>query len=25
VKVVAWYDNEYGYSARTAELVAKVL
>jgi len=25
VKVVSWYDNEYGYSARTAELVAKVL
>jgi len=25
VKVVAWYDTEYGYSARTAELVAKVL
>jgi len=25
VKVVAWYDNEYGYSARTAELVTKVL
>lgn len=24
VKVVAWYDNEYGYSARTAELVALV-
>lgn len=22
VKVVSWYDNEYGYSARTAELVA---
>lgn len=25
VKVVSWYDNEYGYSARTAELVTKVL
>jgi glyceraldehyde 3-phosphate dehydrogenase len=25
IKVVAWYDNEYGYSARTAELVAKIL
>jgi glyceraldehyde 3-phosphate dehydrogenase len=25
IKVVAWYDNEYGYSARTAELVTKVL
>ncbi len=24
IKVVAWYDNEYGYSARTAELVAMV-
>lgn len=24
VKVVAWYDNEYGYSARTAQLVAMV-
>jgi glyceraldehyde 3-phosphate dehydrogenase len=25
IKVISWYDNEYGYSARTAELVAKVL
>ncbi len=25
VKVVAWYDNEYGYSARTAELVAMII
>lgn len=24
VKVVSWYDNEYGYAARTAQLVAKV-
>jgi len=24
VKVVSWYDNEAGYSARTADLVAKV-
>lgn len=24
VKVVGWYDNEAGYSARTAELIAKV-
>lgn len=24
VKVVAWYDNEYGYAARTAELAAKI-
>lgn len=24
IKVVAWYDNEYGYSSRTAELVAMV-
>jgi glyceraldehyde 3-phosphate dehydrogenase len=24
VKVVSWYDNEYGYASRTAELVAKV-
>jgi len=25
LKVVAWYDNEYGYSTRTAELVSKVI
>ncbi len=24
VKVVAWYDNEWGYSMRTADLIAKV-
>lgn len=24
IKVVAWYDNEYGYAARTAELVGKL-
>jgi glyceraldehyde 3-phosphate dehydrogenase len=24
VKVIAWYDNEWGYSCRTAELIAKV-
>jgi len=24
VKTVAWYDNEWGYSKRTAELIAKV-
>ncbi|MEX0937488.1 MAG: type I glyceraldehyde-3-phosphate dehydrogenase [Pirellulales bacterium] len=24
VKVVSWYDNEWGYSCRTADLVAKV-
>lgn len=24
VKVVGWYDNEYGYSERTAELVVKI-
>lgn len=24
VKVVGWYDNEYGYSERTAELVIKI-
>jgi glyceraldehyde 3-phosphate dehydrogenase len=24
VKVVAWYDNEWGYSCRTADLAAKV-
>ena len=24
VKVVSWYDNEWGYSCRTADLVAKL-
>jgi glyceraldehyde 3-phosphate dehydrogenase len=24
VKVVSWYDNEWGYSSRTADLIAKV-
>jgi glyceraldehyde 3-phosphate dehydrogenase len=24
VKVVAWYDNEWGYSNRTAELMTKL-
>jgi len=24
VKVVSWYDNEWGYSARTADLIAKI-
>ena len=24
VKTVAWYDNEWGYSCRTAELITKV-
>jgi glyceraldehyde 3-phosphate dehydrogenase len=24
VKVLGWYDNEYGYSNRTADLIAKV-
>ena len=24
VKVVAWYDNEWGYSCRTADLAAKI-
>jgi glyceraldehyde 3-phosphate dehydrogenase len=24
VKVVSWYDNEWGYSCRTADLVARV-
>lgn len=24
VKVVSWYDNEYGYAARTAELITKI-
>ncbi len=25
VKVISWYDNEYGYSSRTAELVSNIL
>ena len=25
VKVIGWYDNEAGYSARTAELVNKIV
>lgn len=25
VKVIAWYDNEYGYSTRTAELVSQIM
>jgi glyceraldehyde 3-phosphate dehydrogenase len=25
VKVFAWYDNEWGYSCRLAELLTKVL
>jgi glyceraldehyde 3-phosphate dehydrogenase len=24
VKVIAWYDNEWGYSARTADLAARL-
>jgi len=24
VKVIGWYDNEAGYSARTAELIGKI-
>jgi len=24
VKIVAWYDNEWGYSCRTADLAAKI-
>jgi len=24
VKILAWYDNEWGYSNRMAELVAKI-
>ena len=24
VKVIAWYDNEYGYAFRMADLAAKV-
>jgi glyceraldehyde 3-phosphate dehydrogenase len=24
VKVISWYDNEWGYSCRTVDLIAKV-
>jgi glyceraldehyde-3-phosphate dehydrogenase/erythrose-4-phosphate dehydrogenase len=24
VKVVSWYDNEWGYSCRVADLISKV-
>jgi glyceraldehyde 3-phosphate dehydrogenase len=24
VKVLGWYDNEYGYSSRTADLIARI-
>jgi glyceraldehyde 3-phosphate dehydrogenase len=24
VKVVGWYDNEFGYSSRAADLIARV-
>jgi glyceraldehyde 3-phosphate dehydrogenase len=24
IKVVAWYDNEWGYASRTADLTAKI-
>jgi len=24
VKTIAWYDNEWGYSKRTAELITKI-
>ena len=24
IKVLSWYDNEYGYSSRTADLIAKI-
>jgi glyceraldehyde 3-phosphate dehydrogenase len=24
LKVVSWYDNEWGYSCRTVDLIAKV-
>ena len=24
IKVISWYDNEWGYSARTADLIAKI-
>jgi len=25
VKVIGWYDNEAGYSARTADLIKKIV
>jgi glyceraldehyde 3-phosphate dehydrogenase len=24
LKVVSWYDNEWGYSCRTADLIARI-
>jgi len=24
IKVISWYDNEWGYSSRTADLIAKI-
>jgi glyceraldehyde 3-phosphate dehydrogenase len=24
LKVVSWYDNEWGYSTRTADLIARI-
>jgi glyceraldehyde 3-phosphate dehydrogenase len=24
LKIVSWYDNEWGYSCRTADLIAKI-
>ena len=24
VKVISWYDNEWGYSSRTADLIARI-
>jgi glyceraldehyde 3-phosphate dehydrogenase len=24
IKVLGWYDNEYGYSNRTADIIARV-
>nr|MCH9723463.1 type I glyceraldehyde-3-phosphate dehydrogenase [Planctomycetota bacterium] len=24
VKVLSWYDNEYGYSSRTADMIARL-